>query len=96
MRSGFGRIGELATVVYILCALAGLLAAALVLRAFLETRQRLLFWAGVCFAGLAANNIILFVDKVIAPDVDLSFWRSLPALLGLAALLYGLIWETSE
>lgn len=96
MRSGYGRIGELATLVYILCALASLLAATLVLRAFLATRQRLLFWAGVCFTGLAANNLVLFIDKVIAPDVDLSFWRSLPALLGLAALLYGLIWETSE
>jgi len=85
-----------ATVVYILCALASLLAAGLVLRSFLATRQRLLFWTGVCFAGLAANNLILFVDKVITPDVDLSFWRSLPALLGLAALLYGLIWEASE
>jgi hypothetical protein len=77
-----------------MCALASVLAAALVLRAFLATRQRLLFWTGVCFAGLAANNLILFIDKVVAPEVDLSVWRSLPALLGLGALLYGLIWET--
>ena len=66
------------------------------LRAFLATRQRLLFWTAACFAGLAANNLILFIDKVVAVDVDLSLWRSLPALLGLLALLYGLIWETSE
>lgn len=86
----------MATAVYVLCALASLLAAGLVLRAFLATRQRLLFWTAACFAGLAANNLILFIDKVVAPDVDLSLWRSLPALLGLLALLYGLIWETSE
>jgi hypothetical protein len=86
----------MATAVYVLCALASLLAAGLVLRAFRTTRQRLLFWTAVCFAGLAANNLILFIDKVVAPDVDLSLWRSLPALLGLLALLYGLIWETSE
>jgi hypothetical protein len=67
-----------------------------VLRAFRATRGRLLFWTGVCFCGLAANNLILFVDKVVAPDSDLSLWRSLPALLGLMALLYGLIWETNE
>jgi hypothetical protein len=83
-----------ATVIYVLCALASLLAAGLVLRSFVATRQRLLFWTGVCFAGLALNNLVLFIDKVIAPDVDLSLWRNLPALLGLAALLYGLIWET--
>ena len=84
----------MATVVYVLCALASLLAAWLLLRSFLATRQRLLFWTCVCFLGLAANNLVLFVDKVVAPDVDLSFWRSLPALIGVAALLYGLIWET--
>ena len=38
--------------------------------------------------------MILFIDKVVAPEVDLSVWRSVPALLGLGALLYGLIWET--
>jgi hypothetical protein len=76
-----------------LCALASIVAATLVLRSFLAERQRLLFWAGICFVGLAVNNLILFIDKVIAPDVDLSFWRNLPALLGLGALLYGLIWE---
>ena len=79
---------------YILCALASLVAATLVLRRFRAERQRLLFWTGLCFAGLALNNLVLFVDKVVAPDVDLSFWRNLPALLGLAALLCGLIWET--
>jgi hypothetical protein len=85
-----------ATVVYILCALASLLAATLVLRSFLATRQRLLFWTGACFVGLAANNLILFVDKVVVTDVDFSSWRSLPALVGLLALLYGLIWETGR
>jgi hypothetical protein len=86
-------IAELATVVYILCALASFLAATLVLRSFLARRQRLLFWTGLCFIGLALNNLILFVDKVVTPDVDLSLWRNLPALLGVGALLYGLIWE---
>jgi len=96
MRSGFERIAELATAVYVLCALASLLAAGLVLRAFLATRQRLLFWTAACFAGLAANNLVLFIDKVLVSNIDLSLWRSLPALLGLLALLYGLIWEVSD
>ncbi len=69
------------------------MAATLLLRAFLSTRKRLLFWTCICFLGLALNNLVLFVDKVIAPDVDLSFWRNLPALVGVTALLYGLIWE---
>jgi hypothetical protein len=85
-----------ATVVYVLCLLASSLAAVLVLRSFAATRTRLLFWTGVCFVGLALNNLILFVDKVVATDVDLSLWRNVPAALGLAALLYSLIWEASE
>jgi hypothetical protein len=32
----------------------------------------LLFWALLCFIGLALNNIVLFVDKVVVPNVDLS------------------------
>lgn len=86
----------MATVVYVLCLLASSLAAVLVLRSFAATRTRLLFWTGVCFVGLALNNLILFVDKVVATDVDLSLWRNVPAALGLAALLYSLIWEASE
>jgi len=86
----------LATLVYVLCLLASSLAAWLVLRSFRATGQRLLFWTGVCFVGLAGNNLILFVDKVVATDIDLSGWRSMPASVGLAALLYGLIWEAGE
>jgi hypothetical protein len=28
------------------------------------------------------------------PTMDLSLWRTLPALAGVALLLYGLVWET--
>ena len=86
----------MAEAAYVLCALTSLLCAWLLLRGYLETRVRLLFWCLVCFVGLALNNIVLFVDKVITPDVDLSAWRALPAALGVGALVFGLIWETSR
>jgi hypothetical protein len=84
----------MATLVYALCALTSLACAVLLLRGYLSTRARLLLWSGLCFAGLAANNIILLVDKHMVPSIDLSLWRSLPALAGVAILLYGLVWET--
>ena len=84
----------MATLVYALCALTSLACAALLLRGYARTRVRLLLWAGLCFAGLALNNILLFIDVRMVPDVDLSLWRSFPALAGLLALLYGLVWET--
>ena len=84
----------IAAVVYVLCALTSLLCAWLLLRAYIGSRARLLLWSSVCFAGLALNNVILFVDKVLVPDVDLSLPRLLSALLGIVVLLAGLIWES--
>lgn len=83
----------MATIVYVLCLLAASACAVLLGRSYLRTRARLLLWSALCFTGLALNNLILFVDKVITPDTDLSAWRLVPAALGFAALVYGLIWE---
>jgi Family of unknown function (DUF5985) len=83
----------MAAAVFILSALISLACAALLLRSFARTRSGLLLWAGICFAGLTLNNLLLFVDEVAADDVDLSDWRTLPALAGMLALVFGLIWE---
>ena len=84
----------MATLVYALCALTSLTCAVLLLRGYFRTGVRLLLWSGLCFAGLAINNVILVVDLRVVPTVDLSVWRTLPALAGIVILLYGLVWET--
>lgn len=84
----------MATLVYTLCALTSLACAVLLLRGYRASRARLLLWSGLCFAGLAANNVLLLIDTRVVPTLDLSLWRSLPALAGVALLLYGLVWET--
>ena len=85
----------MAETVYILCALTALACGVLLLRGYLRSGARLLFWSSLCFFGLSLNNIILFVDKVLlGPDVDLSIWRSLVAFVGLLLLIFGLIWES--
>ena len=84
----------MATLVYALCALARLLCMALLVRGYLQSRARLLLWASFCFAGLALNNVLLFVDLRVVPTMDLSVWRSLPALVGVALLVYGLVWDS--
>jgi hypothetical protein len=86
----------MATVVYVLSAVISLACALLLVRSFLENRSALLFWAALCFTGLTLNNVLLFVDKVVATDVDLSLWRTLPALAGTLALAVGLIWEEAR
>ena len=84
----------MATLVYVLCALTCLACAVLLLRGYAQNGVRLLLWVGLCFVGLALNNVLLVVDVRMVPDVDLSLWRSLPALAGLMLLIYGLVWET--
>jgi hypothetical protein len=86
----------MATAVYILSALISLACAVLLLRSFVQARTALLLWAAVCFLGLTLNNALLFVDKVVATDVDLSLWRAIPALAGMLALVFGLLWEETR
>jgi hypothetical protein len=84
----------MATLVYALCALTSVLCAVLLLRGYLMSGVRLLLWAGLCFVGLAINNVLLFVDLGLMPGIDLTTWRSMPTLIGLSLLIYGLVWET--
>ena len=81
------------TVIYSLCAMTALLCTWLLLQAYGRNRYRLLLWSGLCFAGLTANNLLLVLDKVVLPEVDLSLWRVGVALLAMLVLLYGLIWN---
>ena len=82
--------------VYVLGALVSLLCAVLLGNTWRATRTPLLLWCLLCFLGLALNNVILLVDKVVLPDDDLSLLRGIPAALGVAALVWGLVWETRE
>ena len=51
-------------------------------------------WSGLAFIGFAFGNVMLVVDRVVmSPEMDLSIWRSLPVLVGLAVLIYGLVWD---
>lgn len=85
----------MAATVYVLCAIAAFACAWLLGRSYAQSHVRLLLWSSICFIGLALNNVVLFVDKVIIPHgADLSAWRLVPAAVGIGALVYGLVWET--
>lgn len=83
----------MAKVIYALCTLTSLTCAWLLLRSFMYKRYRLLFWSGLCFVGLSVNNILVVLDKVVLPSVDLLTWRLVSGLVAVLLLLYGLIWE---
>jgi hypothetical protein len=84
----------MSSIVYALCALTSLACAVLLFRGYRRSRARLLLWSALCFTGLFLNNLLLFVDMSLAPAVDLSVWRTLPALAGITLLVYGLIWDS--
>jgi hypothetical protein len=81
-------------VVYALCALTSVVCAALLWRSWMRSRQRLLLVSALGFAGLAINNILLFVDVVLTgPSVDLSLPRAQTAIAAMLVLVVGLVWE---
>lgn len=82
-----------ADVVYVLCAITSLACALLLWRGWRRSRARLLFWSALCFFGLFLNNALLIIDLRVLPQVDLALVRLVPALLGAAALVYGLVWD---
>ena len=48
----------------------------------------------IAFVGLAGNNALLVIDRLVVKSVDLSTVRLIPAVLGVACLVYGLVWES--
>lgn len=80
-------------IIYILCTLTSLACAWLLYASYRRTGHRLLFWSGSCFAVMTLNNLLLLLDKVVLPDIDLLPARLVTALLAVALLLYGLIYE---
>ncbi len=83
-----------AQMVYFLCALTSVVCAALLLRNYWRTRIRLLLWSCACFVGLAATNVLLFVNLVLVTGVDLAPYRAGITLVALLLLLYGVITES--
>jgi hypothetical protein len=82
-------------VVYILCAATSLLCASLLAVSYRRRGSRFLLWSTLCFVGLAINNVLLVLDLVIIPDVDLSLLRSGTGVVALLLMVVGLIWESS-
>jgi hypothetical protein len=72
------------------------LCAVLLLRAYGSARKRLLLWAGLCFAGLAASNVLVVVDLFVVPTIDLYRARLTIAAGAMLLLVYGLVFESDQ
>jgi hypothetical protein len=76
--------------------LSSFLCTVLLIRGYRRRHVRLLMWSAFCFAGLTINNVALFLDLVIFPDLDLRLIRLTSALIGMLFLLYGFVWDTDD
>ena len=85
-------------VVYILCLLTSAACAWLLGRSYRRSGIRLLLWSSICFAFLAANNLVLVLDLVVWPasEVDLRLPRLLLALAAVVSLIWGFVWDSAE
>lgn len=79
---------------YILTCITTLLCAALLLRAFVNARKRLLLWSGLCFVGLTISNLFVVADLLLFPNVDLYTYRLGSTAVSMTFILFGLIWES--
>lgn len=82
------------TAVYVLAILTSLACALLLLRGYARGKKQLLLWSGLCFLILAGSNVLVFLDLVVVPTVDLYRWRLITTAAAMALLVYVLIWES--
>jgi uncharacterized protein DUF5985 len=77
----------------LLAILTSLACMVVLFRAYTASGVRLLLWSALCFVLLTINNVFLFLDLIVFPNFDFRPFRLTSALVGVALLLYGFIWE---
>ncbi len=83
----------MAQTAYAIGVLTSVFCAFLLIRSYRARRTPLLLWCSLCFVGLALNNVLLFTDLFVVPEINLEVWRNATALISLVLMLIGLIWE---
>lgn len=82
--------------VYVLCLATSSLCALLLARSYRRSAARLLLWSSLSFGLLAANNLIVLVDLIILPSIDLLAVRYALSLAAVCLLLFGFIWDLED
>ncbi len=80
-------------VLYLLCFLTSLLCCLLLIRGYRRTKGKVLLWSAACFVFLAVNNLLVVIDLIVLPSIDLSIIRLIASFLAVSTLLVGFIWE---
>jgi len=83
----------MAELIYGLCTILSLAIAVMLWRQHRRNPTRMIYWTALCFTGLALSNLVLVVDKLVFPDLDLRVLRHSISLLSIGLLLFGLVYE---
>ena len=83
----------IAVIVYLLCAVTCWACTVFLLRGFFLRRSDLLYWCALAFCAFGVGNVLLCVDGLLVPLVDLMLLRNFITLLGIALMLRGLMSE---
>jgi len=84
------------TAVYLLCFGTSSACALLLARSYLRTGIRFLLWSAICFVLLAGNNLMVVIDLLVLPDIDLQVTRLAFSAAALTVLLFGFTWDLKE
>jgi hypothetical protein len=82
--------------VYLLCFATSSACAYLLARSYRRTSARLLLWSALCFLLLAVNNLMVILDLLVLPQVNLGLARLGVSLAALLVLLFGFVWDLEE
>lgn len=80
-------------VLYLLCLLTSLSCCLLLIRSYRRNRSKVLLWTAVCFVLLAVDNLLVVLDLIVFPSIDLSPLQLIATLLAVSSLLIGFVWE---
>jgi hypothetical protein len=80
-------------VLYLLCFITSLSCCLLLIRSYRRNRSKVLLWTAACFVLLALDNLLVVLDLIVLPNVDLALPRLLATLLAVSTLLVGFVRE---
>lgn len=78
---------------YLLCFLTSLSCCLLLIRSYRRSGSKVLLWTAACFVLLAIDNLLVVLDLILLPNVDLLMPRLLATLLAVSTLIIGFVWE---
>ena len=79
--------------IYLLCFLTSLACCLLLIRSYRRNKSPVLLWTAACFVLLAIDNLLVVIDYLALPTVDLSLPRLIATFFAVATLLVGFMWE---